>query len=212
MGMWMRWRLIHSAVEPLSVMATMALAPRWWAVNSAPMAIDWSMRENWRPVNSASLSGSSAASAAAQILAISCTVSSGYLPAAVSALSMTASVPSSTALATSLTSARVGTGLVIMLSIICVAVITNLSMSRAMRIIFFCSAGTAALPTSTARSPRATMMPSETCRISSRRGMASARSILAIRPGLWPYWAAATLHSWRAISMSVAFLGKLTAT
>ena len=48
----MRWRLIHSAVEPLSVMATMALAPRWWAVNSAPMAIDWSMRENWRPVNS----------------------------------------------------------------------------------------------------------------------------------------------------------------
>src|SRR5256885_5545020 len=22
---------------------------RWWAVNSAPMAIDWSMRENWRP-------------------------------------------------------------------------------------------------------------------------------------------------------------------
>src|SRR5260221_98016 len=143
MGMWMRWRLIHSAVEPLSVMATMALAPRWWAVNSAPMAIDWSMRENWRPVNSASLSGSSAASAAAQILAISCTVSSGYLPAAVSALSMTASVPSSTALATSLTSAR---------------------------------------------------------------------SILAIRPGLWSYWAAATLHSWRAISMSVAFLGKLTAT
>ncbi len=208
----MRLRLIHSAVEPLSVMATMALAPRWCAVNSAPMATDWSMRPRVWPSKSASRSGSSAASAAAQILAISSTVSSGYLPAAVSALSITASVPSSTAFATSLTSARVGTGLVIMLSIICVAVMTTLSMSRAMRIIFFCSAGTAALPTSTARSPRATMMPSLTLRISSRRGMASARSIFAIRPGLWRNSAAATLHSWRAISMSVAFFGKLTAT
>ena len=28
----MRWRLIHSGVEPDSVSATMALAPRWWAV------------------------------------------------------------------------------------------------------------------------------------------------------------------------------------
>ena len=49
-------------------------------------------------------------------------------------------------------------------------------------------------------------------RMASRCGMASARSILAIRPGLWRYSAAATLHNWRAISMSVAFLGKLTAT
>ena len=208
----MRWRLIHSAVEPLSVSATMVLAPRWCAVNSAPMAMLWSMRPKVRPVKSASRFTSSAASAAAQMLAISRTVSSGYLPAAVSALSITASVPSSTALATSLTSARVGTGLVIMLSIICVAVMTTLSISRAMVIIFFCSAGTAALPTSTARSPRATMMPSDTRRISSRRGMASARSIFAISAGRWPYSAAATLHSWRAISMSMAFLGKLTAT
>ena len=71
------------------------------------------------------------ASAAWQILAISTTVSSGYLPAAVSAESITASVPSSTALATSLTSARVGTGLVIIDSIICVAVMTTLSCWRA---------------------------------------------------------------------------------
>ena len=35
---------------------------------------------------------------------------------------------------------------------------------------------------------------------------------LAINPGLWLNSAAATLHNWRAISMSVAFLGKLTAT
>ena len=64
---------------------------------------------------------------------ISTTVSSGYLPAAVSALSITASVPSSTALATSDTSARVGTGLWIIDSIICVAVMTNLLRSRATR-------------------------------------------------------------------------------
>ncbi|MNT20344.1 hypothetical protein D3C72_1556500 [compost metagenome] len=208
----MRWRLIHSAVEPLSVMATRALAPRCVAVKSAPSAMLWSMRWKVLPTKSVSAAQSAEASAAAQMATISCTVSSGNLPAAVSALSITASVPSSTALATSLTSARVGTGLVIMLSIIWVAVMTTLSISRARLIIFFCSAGTAAWPTSTARSPRATMMPSETRRMSSRCGMASARSILAIRPGRWRYSAAATMHSWRAISMSVAVLGKLTAT
>jgi hypothetical protein len=90
------------------------------------------------------------------------------LPAAVSADSITASVPSSTALATSETSARVGTGERIIDSIICVAVMVSLFLSRARRIIFFCRAGTAASPTSTARSPRATMMPSEASRISSR--------------------------------------------
>ena len=56
---------------------------------------------------------------------MACTALTGYLPAAVSAESITASVPSSTALATSLTSARVGTGLWIIDSIICVAVITT---------------------------------------------------------------------------------------
>ena len=57
----------------------------------------------------------------------------------------------------------------------------------------------------------ATMMPSDARKISSKRGIASARSILAISPGLCLYWAAATFANWRAISMSVAFLGKLTA-
>ncbi len=120
-------------------------------------------------------------------------------------------MPSSTALATSLTSARVGTGARIMLSIICVAVMTTLSISRAMRIMRFCSAGTDALPTSTARSPRATMMPSLAFRMDSRLGIASVRSILAIIAGLWRFDSPATLASWRAISMSVAFFGKLTA-
>ena len=50
----------------------------------------------------------------------------GKLPAAVSPDSMTQSVPSSTALATSVASARVGRGFFIMLSSICVAVITGL--------------------------------------------------------------------------------------
>ena len=208
----MRWRLIHKGVEPESVNATMALAPRWCAVNKAPMAIVWSIWVKVLPVKSASSATSSASSAAEQICTICSTVSSGYLPTAVSALSMTASVPSSTALATSLTSARVGTGLVIMLSIIWVAVIATLSISRAILIMRFCSAGTAALPTSTAKSPRATMMPSEARKISSKWGIASKRSILAIKPGLCLNGSAATLHNCRAISMSVAFLGKLTAT
>jgi hypothetical protein len=58
-------------------------------------------------------------------------------------------------------------------SIICVAVMATLSSSRAILIMRFCSAGTAALPTSTARSPRATMMPSLAFRMASRWGMAS---------------------------------------
>ena len=54
------------------------------------------------------------------------TASTGYWPAALSADSITASAPSKTAVATSETSARVGTGEVIMLSSICVATTTGL--------------------------------------------------------------------------------------
>ena len=53
------------------------------------------------------------------------TTSTGSAPIAVSADSITASVPSNTALATSLTSARVGAGATIIDSSICVAVITG---------------------------------------------------------------------------------------
>ncbi|MCY1555918.1 hypothetical protein D9M68_926190 [compost metagenome] len=84
--------------------------------------------------------------------------------------------------------------------------------ARAILIMRFCKAGTAALPTSTARSPRATMMPSEASRISCSAGMASARSILAIIIGLWSHASPAILASWRAMTMSVAFFGKDTAT
>ena len=160
------WRDIHSAVEPDWVSEAIALTLRWKAVNSAAIAIDWSIRVNARVSTSRSNSMTADFSASAQICAIASTVSTGYLPVAVSADSITASVPSSTALATSETSARVGTGFWIIDSIICVAVIVSLFASRAIRIIRFCSPGTVALPTSTARSPRATMMPSEASMIS----------------------------------------------
>src|SRR6266850_2149108 len=125
------------------------------------MAIDWSTRVNTRLKKSWSRLSGCVCSASMQMRSIAWTTSTGYLPLAVSAESITASVPSSTAFATSDTSARVGTGLEIIDSIIWVAVMVSLLCSRPSRIIFFCSAGTAASPTSTARSPRATMMPSE---------------------------------------------------
>jgi hypothetical protein len=63
-----------------------------------------------------------ATSAFVTMSAIVDAASAGNAPLAVSPLSMTASVPSNTALATSVISARVGSGLVTMLSSICVAV------------------------------------------------------------------------------------------
>ncbi len=139
--------------------------------------------------------------------AIASTVSTGYFPLAVSAESITASVPSRTAFATSETSARVGTGAMIIDSIICVAVIVSLLRSRAVRIMRFCNAGTAASPTSTARSPRATMMPSLASMISPMAMIASARSILAISIERPP---AARINS-LAMYMSAPLLGKDTA-
>ena len=62
-----------------------------------------------------------------QILLASPITSDGCLPIAVSAENIIASTPELTALATSNTSARVGTLFVIIDSIICVATITNLS-------------------------------------------------------------------------------------
>ena len=95
------------------------------------------------------------------------TASRGNWPEALSADSITASAPSNTAVATSETSARVGTGVVIIDSSICVATTTGLPSLRAMRMIVFCKPGTRSTGISTPRSPRATMMPSETAMISS---------------------------------------------
>ena len=79
-----------------------------------------------------------------------------------------ASVPSSIAFATSVTSARVGRGLRIMESSICVAVMTGLQAALHLRMISFWMVGHTSGATSTPRSPRATMMPSDSFRISSK--------------------------------------------
>ena len=70
------------------------------------------------------------------------TASSGYEPLAVSPESITQSAPSSTALATSLASARVGRGLFVIDSSICVAQITNLPATWAFVISIFCARAT----------------------------------------------------------------------
>ena len=81
----------------------------------------------------------------------------GYSPTLVSPDSITASAPSSTALATSEASARVGAGLVIIDSSIWVATMTGLALRRAFSITRFCRNGTSSSGHSTPRSPRATM-------------------------------------------------------
>ena len=81
-------------------------------------------------------------SAAWAISAIARTDSTGYEPTLVSADNMTALVPSMTALATSVASARVGSGAWIIDSSIWVAVITNLPCWVARRIVSFCISGT----------------------------------------------------------------------
>jgi hypothetical protein len=68
---------------------------------------------------------------------IACTASSGYSPTAVSAESITASVPSRIALATSDASARVGRGAWTIDSSIWVAVITGFPCKLASRMICF---------------------------------------------------------------------------
>ena len=69
---------------------------------------------------------------------IASTALTGYLPTALSPDSITASVPSITAFATSETSARVGTGLWIIDSIICVAVIATRLRLRVAAMMCFC--------------------------------------------------------------------------
>ena len=108
------------------------------------------------------------------------TASYGYCPAAVSALSITASAPSNTAVATSDASARVGAGAVIMLSSICVATTTGMPRWRAARTMRFCASGTSSGGSSTPRSPRATITASDSARIASRLSSACGFSILVM--------------------------------
>mmetsp|Transcript_3863 Transcript_3863/g.10083 ORF Transcript_3863/g.10083 Transcript_3863/m.10083 type:complete len:232 (-) Transcript_3863:267-962(-) len=102
----------------------------------------------------------------------------GKEPLAVSPESMTASAPSSTALATSEHSARVGRGLTIIDSSICVATTQGLPAARHLLIISFCSRNTFSGGISMPRSPRATITPSVAARISSNLSRPSWFSIL----------------------------------
>ena len=112
--------------------------------------------------------------------AIVLTASSGYLPTDVSPESITASAPSSTALATSDASARVGREFSIIDSSIWVATMTGLAFSLAIWMARFCTSGTSSSGSSTPRSPRATMIASNASTIASRLSIASGFSSLAI--------------------------------
>jgi hypothetical protein len=103
----------------------------------------------------------------AAIFASIVTASSGNFPIADSPESITQSVPSRIAFATSVASARVGSRLLIIDSSICVAVMTGFPARFAFVMSTFCVCAIASIGTSTPRSPRATMMPSAAARISS---------------------------------------------
>ncbi|KYC62777.1 hypothetical protein B4099_2653 [Heyndrickxia coagulans] len=107
---------------------------------------------------------------------------------------MIASVPSKMALATSLASARVGRGLRCIESSICVAVITGLPSVLHFLIISFCTSGTASVGISTPRSPRATIKPSDTARISS---ILSTPSWFSILGKIFTCKASCSSRSWR---------------
>src|SRR5207245_2420741 len=118
--------------------------------------------------------------AARQIRAIARTASTGWAPTDVSLDSMTASVPSQIAFATSEASARVGRLEVTIDSSISVAVMTGTPARLARSITSFCTAGRSPSFSSTPRSPRATITASATSRIASRFLIASSFSSLAI--------------------------------
>ena len=114
------------------------------------------------------------------IVASIATDSTGHAPTALSWESITASVPSRIALATSATSARVGRGELTIESSIWVAVIEGRASRPAIRNSCFWAIGTSAIGSSIPRSPRATITQSAARMISSAAFTACGFSILAI--------------------------------
>ena len=174
-------RDIHNGVEPDSVIATIAFTSLvWFAMYIADIAMASSTRSNVHSTRCLEVRMLGCCSVSLQTLSIASTAATGCFPLAVSADNIIASVPSSTAFATSNTSARVGIGFSIIDSIICVAVITARSKARERWIKRFWTAGKFASPISTPKSPRATITTSEARIISSIVGCntASARSTL----------------------------------
>ena len=108
------------------------------------------------------------------------TDSTGRVPAAVSPESITAEEPSKMALATSLTSARVGLGFRSMESSIWVAVITGFPLDTVERMICFWIFGPSPISSSTPRSPLATIIPFAASTISTMFSIPSRFSILAM--------------------------------
>ena len=115
--------------------------------------------------------------------AMASTTATGSSPMAVSPDSITALVPSNTALATSDTSARVGVGAVIIDSSIWVAVITGFPWATPVRMISFWMCGTSSSGSRTPRSPRATITRRLMWTMSSRFVTAGPVSILATTIG-----------------------------
>mmetsp|Transcript_6758 Transcript_6758/g.16420 ORF Transcript_6758/g.16420 Transcript_6758/m.16420 type:complete len:310 (+) Transcript_6758:793-1722(+) len=117
-------------------------------------------------------------SASRAVSSMTRTASSGYLPLAVSPESMTQSAPSTMALPTSETSARVGRGLTTMDSSIWVATMTGLAARLHLRMMDFWATKTFAGGISIPRSPRATITPSVAARMASKLSRPSWFSIL----------------------------------
>src|SRR6266508_2516387 len=171
--------LQRRAVVPDSVKAMMTRASSSVAVEAAACAIalpTWpGSRQNWRARSKAGCF-----CAAWQIRAIARSASTGCAPTDVSCESITASVPSQIAFATSEASARVGPLEVTIDSSISVAVMTGTPARLARSITPFCTAGSSPSFSSTPRSPRATITASATSRIPPRLRIASSFSSLAI--------------------------------
>ena len=168
-------------VLPEVVAVIIASAPRSLAITQADLPMAFVMDFSTSLILFSKISSWSIVfSVYSKIFLIVTTASRGYLPLAVSPDSMTALVPSRTALATSFVSARVGLGFLIMESNICVAVITVLPTMLHFFIISFCTIGTASVSISTPKSPLATIIPSETSIISSIKSTALWDSILEI--------------------------------
>mmetsp|Transcript_522 Transcript_522/g.1894 ORF Transcript_522/g.1894 Transcript_522/m.1894 type:complete len:317 (+) Transcript_522:44-994(+) len=163
-GMLGRYLERMRAVRPLAARTMMHLAPTLAAVRTADEVRD-SMTLIGCGVES-TISRKTASllmhvSASRQMLAMIWHAWIGNLPPAVSPESITQSVPSRTAFATSVASARVGRGLDTIDSSICVAVMTGLAAMRHAWIIFFCAMNIVSSGISIPRSPRATMTPSD---------------------------------------------------
>ena len=167
-----------STVEPDVVGAMMAFAFSFFAAVTAAVQVVLDTDESSESLSLRSLSVNCSVYSVMDTIIFR--ASTGYSPLAVSPESITASEPSYTAFATSVTSALVGRGLRIMESSIWVAVITILPRSLQAAIISRWSCGIIRASTSTPRSPLATMTPSAASIISSRLSMPSFDSILAI--------------------------------